>query len=115
MRDGIGMKIKNNQGKYPLKKVALKYLPEDLLFRKKQGFSIPVKEWMKTRFAEHIHDMVSEPGHPLWNYLRKDTVSQWMSNHQQGTEEHGARLWLILTLGLWLSNNMIAQDKVKLT
>ena len=96
------LKFRKGVGKYLLKKVASKYLPEGLLNRHKQGFSVPVADWTRYHYNRHIRDMVGSVNHPIWQYLNRETVNDWISQHEQKHVNHGKRLWLILLLGLWL-------------
>lgn len=41
------LKVKNNQTKYLLKKVAEKYLPNEIIYRKKVGFASPIERWFE--------------------------------------------------------------------
>ena len=43
----VDLKFKNNQTKYLLKKVAEKYLPSDVIYRKKMGFATPTERWFE--------------------------------------------------------------------
>ena len=96
------MKFRQRTGKYLLKKVAAKYLPENLLNRHKRGFSVPVADWTRTHYNTHIRDMAGTVSHPIWQYLNRQTVTKWMDQHERRRGNHGKRLWLILLLGLWL-------------
>ena len=40
------LKIRNGQTKYILKKAALRYLPEEAVLRQKEGFLMPVTQWL---------------------------------------------------------------------
>ena len=96
------LKFRKGVGKYLLKKVASKYLPEQLLNRRKRGFSVPVADWIRSHYNTHMRDMAGSVNHPIWQYLNRATVSDWMRQHEQKQVNHGKRLWLILLLGLWL-------------
>lgn len=95
-------KFRNRTGKYLLKKVAARYLPDALLHRKKRGFSVPVADWMRSHFNTRVRDMAATPGLRLWEYLDPRTVTAWTDQHEHRTVNHGKRLWLIMLLGLWL-------------
>ena len=41
----IGMKIRRGEGKYVLKKLAEKYLPHEIIYRRKVGFALPAWKW----------------------------------------------------------------------
>lgn len=50
----ISMKIRGMTQKYLLKKVALRYLPRDIVFRKKHGFMIPLSRWLRNAGKESV-------------------------------------------------------------
>ncbi|MCK5172663.1 MAG: asparagine synthase (glutamine-hydrolyzing) [Planctomycetes bacterium] len=97
------LKVKRGVGKYILKKMAVKYLPEGLLFRRKRGFGLPVSAWMKDGLNSNFKDLTADKSHPLWDYLQRKTAQKWMTEHEQDRCNHGQRLWIVLVLGLWLS------------
>lgn len=48
------LKIKNGVGKYLLKKVAERYLPNDLIYRPKTGFGAPIRKWIVTDYEKEV-------------------------------------------------------------
>ena len=53
------LKIKNGETKYILKKAALNYFPEDMVFRKKEGFVMPITEWLLTDLESYVRSTLS--------------------------------------------------------
>ncbi|MFA5074613.1 MAG: asparagine synthase (glutamine-hydrolyzing) [Candidatus Babeliales bacterium] len=55
------IKFKNNQTKYLLKKISEKYLPKDIIYRKKVGFAAPIVRWYKSGkyFPDYFKKQVS--------------------------------------------------------
>jgi asparagine synthase (glutamine-hydrolysing) len=49
------LKRKNGESKYPIKKIMERYYPNDLIYRKKWGFSIPLEKWMQDEGAMSVH------------------------------------------------------------
>lgn len=96
------MKINMQETKYLLKRVATRYLPRDVVYRPKQGFSVPISKWIKTHFASLIRDLCGTANHPLWEYCRRQRVEKWLVEHLNGQIDHGFRLWLVLILGIWM-------------
>ena len=45
----INMKLRGNEKKYILKKALGPYLPKDIIYRKKSGFSLPIRAWVKEK------------------------------------------------------------------
>ncbi len=53
------LKIKNGQTKYILKKAALTYLPEHIVYRQKEGFLMPVTEWLVRNLEPYVRETLS--------------------------------------------------------
>ena len=54
------LKIKNGETKYLLKQAALKYFPEEMVYRKKEGFLMPVTEWLSGDLEGYVRETLSE-------------------------------------------------------
>ncbi len=53
-------KIKNGETKYLLKKAALKYFPEEMVYRKKEGFLMPITEWLLGELEGYVRETLSD-------------------------------------------------------
>jgi asparagine synthase (glutamine-hydrolysing) len=93
------LKIKNNQRKYLLKQVSRKWLPPDFNFTRKQGFSIPQSEWLKSRYHDRILDLLSND-----NFLNKSYVGKLLKDHCEGRRNNSKKLWPILIFLIWQKN-----------
>ncbi len=99
------MKTPDGVRKYLLKKLALKYVPEEAILRPKQGFSIPVGQWLRTAFLPPFQEMLAQRDNPLWDLLRREAVEGYLKHHLAGGKGYGYKLWVVLVLGLWLQRN----------
>jgi asparagine synthase (glutamine-hydrolysing) len=54
------LKIKNGETKYLLKKAALKYFPEEMVYRRKEGFLMPVTEWLSGNLESYVRETLSD-------------------------------------------------------
>lgn len=95
-------KINDNESKYLLKKIAEKYLPSDVLYRKKQGFSIPTSKWIKEDMSPMVKGYVLD-NKQVGEWFDSSFISELVERHGLGLEEHGYRIWTLLILGIWLS------------
>lgn len=94
-------KIHYTERKYILKHLAERYLPREVIFRAKHGFSVPTDQWMANSWACDVRDIVfsktaKSRGLFDFGYLE----SCWQS-HLKGQARHGTRFWLLLWLELW--------------
>jgi len=93
------LKVKKRKGKYLLKKLAELYIPKDIIWRKKKGFSIPVSEWLKGPLLPLIKEYIfnSKLMEPMDIRLIKSVFKEFMN----GNDRHKYRLWILLIYGMW--------------
>jgi len=96
------LKLKNGVGKYVLKKVVAPYLPKGALKKKKQGFGVPLREWLKGGLAEMVNGYLegSQPHLPP-TIFQLDMVQRILGEHRRGERDHSRKLWLLLVLAVW--------------
>lgn len=95
------LKIKGASKKYILKRVAENYLPPECLYRRKQGFSVPLKYWFRNELADYLKSFLNK--NFASNYgLNQDGIRQMIDGHVSGKENYANSLWAILFLCQWL-------------
>jgi asparagine synthase (glutamine-hydrolysing) len=98
----LDMKIREQQGKWALRQILYKYVPRKLIERPKQGFALPLGDWLRGSlrdWAEHLLDPVrlSEEG-----YFASEPVQQKWQEHMSGKRHWEHSLWSILMFQAWL-------------
>ena len=95
------MKYNNGEKKYILKEAFKPLLPDDVLYRKKMGFSVPLATW----FREHIKQIAAHYffAHTtgIYTYFHAATIQQWWDEHQAQTHDHSHLLWSLLMFQMW--------------
>jgi asparagine synthase (glutamine-hydrolysing) len=104
------MKLRQGTAKYLLKKLAERYLPAEVIYRPKMGFSIPVSRWVREKFSPHIQEMCHTPSHRLWDFCNPALVQAWLRAHMEQKQDHGFRLWALLILGEWLRQEKLSRE-----
>jgi asparagine synthase (glutamine-hydrolysing) len=92
-------KIRNGTKKYLLKKLAKRILPPQLPLERKQGFSIPVSEWMRGELGDRVIE--SMRGGKMDNIIEQKRVESLVQEHKRAIADHGKQLWALMMLGLW--------------
>ena len=94
--------LKNSTNKFILKKIAEKYIPKEVLYRKKMGFAIPIGEWFRNELKNQFIDIVlnSKQNTIEINYK---FVEQLFQQHIDG-EDHSHKLWALYVFHRWLNN-----------
>lgn len=101
------MKVRNGTGKWIFKKAFEDRLPDEILYRKKQGFELPVDRWLRGPLRDRSA-ATYDSGSPLGNYLDLAGVRSLFESHQRGTGRHGNLLWALSVLDSWMRRQSAA-------
>lgn len=97
-------KLRDNETKYILKKFALKYLPEDIVYRDKQMFTVPVGEWFKTHLKEYVSNIIKSDSLRNRNIFNTEYLNQILDAHINDSKDYTRELRAIVNLELWFRN-----------
>jgi asparagine synthase (glutamine-hydrolysing) len=95
------MKLKGRQLKYLLRRLARRYLPEEILRRPKQGFGFPVGLWMQRDLRPLVHSRLGDSKLVAAGVFQAEPIERLLREHMQGRVDHSYRLWLLLNLEIW--------------
>lgn len=99
----IDMKIKNNEGKILLRELLKRYIPEKYVNRPKMGFSIPLKEWLKSPLKNWVIQTLDFKKIKQQGYLNEKQIQFYMNNHFSGKKDFSRELWNIIIFQKWFS------------
>jgi asparagine synthase (glutamine-hydrolysing) len=94
------LKMKGFTLKYILKKAAQKYLPKEILKKQKQGFSIPVKNWLKNEIKQYAKEILLGEYEGL-KYFDQKYIKTMLIEHTRKRKDHSHKLWAIMIFVLW--------------
>jgi asparagine synthase (glutamine-hydrolysing) len=77
------------------------YLPTELLYRPKMGFSPPVDEWLRSELKELAYDTLLSYNSTKRGLFRREYVERLLSEHSSLVRDHHPQLWVLLMLELW--------------
>ena len=94
-------KVQGMEGKRVVKKAMEPFLPRNILYRKKQGFNVPMNIWMRTDLREFVRDMLSTSRFRQRGLFRPAGVDGLLDGHFSGKEDGANRIIALLMLELW--------------
>lgn len=97
----LSLPVSERIGKSVLKKACSDVLAPDVLNRPKKGFQVPLAEWFRGPLASFWKDACLDPQSPIAMYVRQDEIKRIFDENQRGMD-HGNRLWMLLSLAVWL-------------
>jgi asparagine synthase (glutamine-hydrolysing) len=92
------LKLRNTNGKYILKKALEPLLPQNILYRKKQGFAVPLKSWFRRELRERARDEIFSHDDGILNHSFLQKI--W-NQHQNNQFDRSAYLWAVLMFRKW--------------
>ena len=96
------LKLKGFTTKYILRKMLSKYnfLPENIIQRGKQGYSLPVKNWLREDLKDFMVSLLN--GSPvIQEYINQDYLKRLIQEHLSKKHNHNHILWALMNLALW--------------
>lgn len=98
----LEMKIRNGKGKWALREVLRRYVPDDLVDRPKRGFAVPVGDWIRGPLRQWAEELLSTRRLDDEGFLDPAPVRASWDEHLNGRLDHSAALWSVLMLQAWL-------------
>jgi asparagine synthase (glutamine-hydrolysing) len=106
MRIPAGWKMKGRRIKYITRKLGERYLPRDLLYRKKQGFGFPLALWIRGDLRNLMRSTIQQSHLAAEGIFRREEMHRLLEEHLGGRIDHNFRLWMIFNLELWFRHHM---------
>lgn len=95
------LKIKNGITKYVLKKAVEDILPNDIIYRKKQGFAAPMNEWLRNELADFTKDKLMNSKIHSLGIFNKNYIQDLYTSNLSHRYDFGQYLWNLLNLFMW--------------
>ena len=102
-------KIRNGETKYLLKKIAERFLPNEILYRPKQGFAVPVAEWIKNEWHEMTRELLTSEKTLNRHIFNPDFTYRILKEHETGREDRSHIIWTLMVLEMWFRENIDTQ------
>jgi asparagine synthase (glutamine-hydrolysing) len=97
-------KIRDGVGKHVLKRAVSDLLPNDLLWREKQGFGTPVSQWFRGPLGKQLEDRLAQSHINELGILNRGAIAELLELHRSGRAERSFQLWNILNLSVWFDH-----------
>lgn len=94
------MKMHGKQGKHIFKKALRGWLPDNILYRKKQGFAVPLERWFKDDLGDAMREMLLSETSRARNIFNPDYIKKLLDLHHGG-RPMPLQLWTLMSFEMW--------------
>jgi asparagine synthase (glutamine-hydrolysing) len=98
------LKVRGREGKFLLKKAMEPMLPEDVLYRPKMGFSVPLARWFRGPLKQRVRDAVLGERLASTGWFDRRYLQHLVDAHQSGASDYSTPLWTLLMFEAFLRN-----------
>ena len=97
----VDWKIRDGKGKWLLREILKRYVPDDLFDRPKQGFGVPVTAWLRGDLKNWVQDLLDETVLRDQGFFDYRMIRSLWDDHQKGRGHHAQKLWTVLMFQAW--------------
>ena len=98
-------KLRGRKQKYILTKLAERVgVPKEALYRRKQGFALPLVHWIRNELKDLLMTVLLEPRTLQRGYFNPEGVRRLLEEHFSGRRVHSQRIWRLLMFEMWHRN-----------
>lgn len=100
------LKLHGREGKYVFKKALEPYLPNEILYRPKMGFAVPLSSWFRGPLKHRVEQSLLGDTLRQTGWFDEAYLRQMVSQHQAGLRDYSAPIWSLLMFEAFLRNNL---------
>jgi asparagine synthase (glutamine-hydrolysing) len=94
-------KVRGSVTKWFFKKAMEGILPNEIIYRRKEGFSIPIKNWLKDELKDLMMEYLSEKRVKEAGFFNYTYIKKLIDEHLNAKQNHAHRLWALILFSLW--------------
>ncbi|MGY1699106.1 asparagine synthase (glutamine-hydrolyzing) [Geodermatophilus sp. SYSU D00766] len=96
------VKLRRGVGKWVVKEVARRYLPDEVVDRRKSGFKVPLDAWFRGGdLRDMAGDLLDSPSSFVSDVFDRQAVRELLTRHESGRHDETSRLWTLMGLEVW--------------
>jgi asparagine synthase (glutamine-hydrolysing) len=97
----IGLKLRGRTGKYIHKKAACKWLPTEIINRKKRGFATPMDQWLQSDLSATAKRLFYREDSACRRYFNMDYLNGMLADHINRRENYQRHIFMLFSFELW--------------
>jgi len=108
------LKVRGSEGKFLLKKAMEPHLPNEVMYRPKMGFAVPLSRWFRGPLKRRVRDALLGDRLAATGIFNQSYLAELLDQHQSGRRDYSAPIWTLLMFDGFLRNVVDQSDAVRL-
>ncbi|HEV8660744.1 MAG TPA: asparagine synthase (glutamine-hydrolyzing) [Thermoanaerobaculia bacterium] len=96
------LRVRRMTTKWLLKKAAAKWLPQDVIYRRKRGLSVPIASWINRGLRGEVDRLLAPERLRSRGIINETYATRLLTEHRSGRANHARPLWALVMLQYWL-------------
>ena len=96
------LRVRRFTTKWVLKKAAEKWIPHDVIYRRKRGLSVPIASWLNHGLRSEVDRLLAPDRLRSEGLVNEPYVSNLLTEHRSGKANHAKPLWAVVMLEYWM-------------
>ena len=93
--------VHRGKSKILIKSILEKYLPKNLIYKKKKGFSVPISDWLKNELKPWAESLLTKDIIESHNLINYSFVNQIKEDHFNNLKNNEHKLWSLIQFNSW--------------
>jgi asparagine synthase (glutamine-hydrolysing) len=94
-------KLRHFEGKYLHKRALERWVPKEVVYRKKKGFANPVDLWLRSGMRKYTHELLLSGDSWVGRYFDGQFIARMLADHESGRRWNLRHIYLLLSFELW--------------
>jgi asparagine synthase (glutamine-hydrolysing) len=95
------LRLKHFRTKYLLKRLAERYVPSSVVYRRKKGFVMPGSRWLRGELSPYVRAALDNPTFFDRGWIRPEFARRMLAEHFTGRRDWGEQIWTLLVFEVW--------------
>ena len=95
------LKLNGLNGKYLHKKAMNKWLPKEVVYRKKKGFANPIEDWFRVGMRPYVEECLLSADSSMAQYFDQKYIQRILQLDRDGKQQYRRHIYLLVSLELW--------------
>lgn len=108
------IKQKGFEGKWIFKKTMESYLPKDIIYRTKNGFGAPIREWLKNELKDYVGDLLSNESIASRGFFEPKKINELIKNNNDGKIDASYTIFSLICIEIWCRQNIDLYSKANI-